>query len=247
MVFLSNEYWEVKKTGNKGLGLFAKKTIKPGIVIGDYIGKVLKTAEADIQEDKQNLYLMYYHDQASIYPNLQKPGIHLLNHSCTPNSWLYTYKGHILAFTLRRIFPGEELTISYLLSPKDESCRPCTHLCKCQSLMCKKTMHQSLEKYKKWRTHQEAKAKKDKRERICYGKELRLLTSYPKIIIDNPIYDLFASSKEPALSFADKTLPPTTEIRKLIRKTGKVIEFTALNTKIYGVQNNLIISEELSK
>ena len=197
----------------------------------------------DIDEDRENLYLMYYHDQASIFPDLQKPGIHLLNHSCTPNSWLYTYCGHTLAFTLRQIFEGEELTISYLLSPEDEFCKPCTHICKCESLICARTMHLSEQKYKKWRIFQETKAKKDLRKRIRYGKELQLLSSYPKTIPDNPIYDLFGNTKEPPKSIHAKTLPPIEEIRKLIRKTGKIIELPALNTKIYGVQDNLIISE----
>ena len=242
MIFLSNEYWEVKETWNRGRGLFAKKALNPGVVIGDYIGKVLKTAEVDIEKDKQDLYLMYYHDQASIYPDLRKVGIHLLNHSCTPNCWLYTYKGHTLAFTLRHIFPKEELTISYLLAPKDEFCKPCAHTCKCQSLMCKGTMHQSMEKYEKWRAYQEANTIRYRRQRIRYGKELKPLSSYPKMIPDNSIYDLFGYTKKEAMSFGDKTLPPTTEIRKLIRKAGRVLKFPALDTQIYGVLNDRVIA-----
>ena len=246
MVLLSNQYWEIKETKNKGRGLFAKKAISPGVVIGDYIGKVLRTKEVDIDEDKENLYLMYYHDRASILPNLQKPGIHLLNHSCSPNSWLYIYCGHTLAFTLRQIFAGEELTISYLLAPFDEFCKSCNHVCKCESIVCRKTMHLSEQKYKKWRIFQEAKAKKDKRGKIRYGEKLPQLSRYPKTIPDNPIYDLFGNTQKPPESFVAKTLPTIREIRKLIRKTGKVLRFPALNTQIYGVQNNLIISEELS-
>jgi len=246
MVFLSEKYWEIKETKNKGRGLFAKKAISPGVVIGDYIGKVLRTKEVDI-DNKENLYLVYYHDKACIFPNLQKPGIHLLNHSCSPNSGLYTYCGHTLAFTLRHIFPGEELTISYLLTPKDESCKSCNHVCKCESLVCRQTMHQSLEKYKKWRIFQEARTKVDKRGKIQYGKELPQLSRYPKIIPDNPIYDLFGNTQKPPESFVAKTLPTIREIRKLIRKTGKVLKFPALNTQIYGILNDLVISETSSK
>ena len=246
MVLLSNQYWEIKETKNKGGGLFAKKAISPGVIIGDYVGKVLRTKEVDI-DNKENLYLMYYHDQASIYPDLQKPGIHLLNHSCSPNSWLYIYRGHTLAFTLRQIFAGEELTISYLLAPCDEFCKSCNHVCKCESMVCRKTMHLSLEKYKKWRIFQEAKAKKDKREKIRYGKELPQLSRYPKTIPDNSIYDLFGNTQKPPESFATKTLPPIKEIRKLIRKTGRMIDFPATNTRIYGVLDNFVISKEISQ
>ena len=252
MVLLSSQYWEIKETENKGRGLFAKKAISPGVVIGDYIGKVLRTKEVDLDEDKENLYLMYYHDRACIFPNLQKPGIHLLNHSCSPNSGLYTYCGHTLAFTLRQIFAGEELTISYLLTPKDEFCKSCNHVCKCESMVCRQTMHQSLEKYKKWRIFQETKAKKDPstssgRGKIRYGKELPQLSRYPKTIPDNSIYDLFGNTQKPPKSFAAKTLPSVKEIRKLIRKTGRVLKFPALNTKIYGILNDLVISETSSK
>lgn len=246
MILLSEKYWQIKETENKGRGIFAKKTIPAGVVIGDYIGKVLRTKEVEL-DNKEDLYLMYYHDQASIFPNLQKPGIHLLNHSCTPNSWLYTYCGHTLAFTLRKIFPDEELTISYLLSPKDNFCNPCTHICKCESLVCRQTMHQSLEKYKKWRIFQETKAKKDKRGKIRYGKELLQLSRYPKTIPDNSIYDLFGNTQKPPESFATKTLPPVKEIRKLIRKTGRTIDFLALNTRIYGVLDNFVVSKEISQ
>lgn len=243
MFLLADDYWQIKRTKEKGFGIFAKNEIKAGTIIGDYLGKVIKTAQYDLNKDKKGLYLMCFTDQASIYPNLKKPGIHLLNHSCTPNSGLYTHKGHTLAFTLRHIFPQEELTISYLLSPKDEFCKPCDHICKCESMVCRQTMHLSGEKYKKWRKFQDSQAKKTKRQRIKYGSELQPLTIYPKTIPDNPIYDLFGNPKKPPKSFAAKNLPSIKEIRKLIRKTGKVIDFPATNTRIYGVLDNLVISK----
>ena len=114
-------------------------------------------------------------------------------------------------------------------------------------MVCRKTMHLSLEKYKKWRIFQEAKAKKDKREKIRYGKELPQLSKYPTPIPDNSIYDLFGNTQKPPESFAAKTLPPIKEIRKLIRKTGRMIAFPATNTSIYGVLDNFVISKEISQ
>ncbi len=182
MIFLAEKYWEVKKTKNKGRGIFAKRDISSGVIIGDYIGKVFRTKDFDIDADKDKLFLMYYHDAASIYPDLTKSGIHLLNHSCTPNSWLYIYKGHTLAFTLRKIFAGEELTISYLLAPISNFEKNCTHKCSCESSNCRKTMHLSEEKYHQWRAFQASQEKKSKRAKIRYGSILKLLPSYPKII-----------------------------------------------------------------
>lgn len=180
MILLSDEYWEIRNTKRKGRGVFAKKDISKGAVIGDYIGKIIRPQDALI--DEENFYLMYYHDHAVISPDLEKPGVHILNHSCVPNAFLYIYKGHTLAFALERISKGEELTIPYLLAPKDKFCEPCQHICRCGNLQCSGTMHLSKERYEKWRKFSEKWAKKTKREGVSFGKELPRLLSYPKRI-----------------------------------------------------------------
>jgi hypothetical protein len=185
MILLSNDYWEIKETKKKGRGLFAKKDIAKGTIIGDYIGKVIHPRNVVV--DEENFYLMYYHNHAVIAPDLEKPGIYLLNHACAPNAFLYTYKGHTLVFALRKISKNEELTIPYLLSPKDSFCKPCPHLCKCEGQQCSKTMHLSKGEYDKWRKFNEKWAMKTKRERIRYGKDLPLLSSYPNTIPKNYI------------------------------------------------------------
>ncbi|MFA6017097.1 MAG: SET domain-containing protein [Patescibacteria group bacterium] len=194
MFLLDDTYWKIKKTKEKGLGVFAKKEIKAGTVISDYLGKIINIAEYDLDEDKKGLYLMYFTDQASIYPDLTKPGPHLINHSCTPNCWIYIFHGHTLFFTLRKIEPGEELTISYLLSPKDKTCNPCVHDCKCESIFCTGTMHLSKDKYKKWQKFQNMMKRKTKTAKFVFGKNLHKLASYPKIIPINPIYATIYSS-----------------------------------------------------
>lgn len=190
MILLPHSYWEIQKTQNRGRGIFAKKTITAGTILGDYLGKVIKTAEYDHKKDKSGLYLMYYSDEACIYPNLKKPGIHLLNHSCSPNCWIYTYRGHTLFFTLRPIEPGEELTISYLLSPKDETCKNCPHDCRCDSQNCTGTMHLAQDKYEKWQKFQSDQKKKTRTPKPVIGRNLPKLTTYPTIDPNNPIYPL---------------------------------------------------------
>lgn len=188
MFLIPDDYWEVKKTKEKGRGVFAAKKIAAGTIVGDYIGKVIKTAEYDLDLDKKGLYLMYFSDKASIYPDLTKPGIYLLNHSCAPNCWMYTHQGHTLFFALRDIRKDEELTISYLLSPKTDSCQPCTHICKCGSKFCTGSMHMAPDTYEIWQKFQEGEKKKTKNAKIVYGKNLSQLRSYPKIDTENLIY-----------------------------------------------------------
>ena len=180
MFLIPNTYWQVKDTQKKGRGVFAKKDINSGVIIGDYIGKIIRPQDAIV--DEENFYLMYYHDHAVISPDLEKSGTHLLNHSCKPNCWFYIHKGHTLAFTLRKILKGEELTIPYLLPPIDKFCDPCPHVCHCGNLKCTGTMHLSKERYKEWRKFNENWAKKTKRERVRFGKDLSALSIYPKKI-----------------------------------------------------------------
>lgn len=245
MFLLTDDAWEVKKTEKKGRGLFAKKEIIPGTVIGDYLGRVLRTAEEDTIDESENFYLMYYHDYASIFPDLTKPGIHLLNHSCSPNCWMYTYKGHTLFFAIRRIFPGEELTVNYLLSPLDKYCSPCTHLCQCGSVICYQTMHLPKKLYDLWNTFHDKESAKTKKERIQYGKDLPQLSSYPDTIPDHPVYTLFgAANCEPA-QLSNTTLPSRTELRALVRETGRRLDFPSINTRVLGITDTLVLTEPL--
>src|SRR3989344_4466444 len=117
MFLIKDDFWQIKKTKERGYGVFARKEIKAGTIIGDYLGKVIKTD------------------------------------------------------------PGEELTISYLLGPKDESCNPCTHSCKCKSEFCTGTMHLSRDKYERWQKFQNNQKKKTKKPKAVFGKNLPKLAS----------------------------------------------------------------------
>lgn len=247
MFLIPDISWEVRRTARTGRGIFARTEILAGTIIGDYLGKVIRPQDEDEIDEAENFYLMYYHDRASIFPDLTKPGIYLLNHSCTPNTWMYTYRGHTLFFALRHIFPGEELTINYLLSPQDDACSPCTHLCRCDGVICHQTMHLSPRRYEKWSEFHTEEMAKTKPERIRYGKNLPPLQSYPKAPQDHPIYDLFGSRQEQPEKYQDTTLPAVPEIRKRIKETGRTLVFPHLNLHIHGVTDGLIISENSAR
>lgn len=188
MFLIPTDNWEIKQTKEKGKGVFAIKKIKKGTVIGDYLGKVIKTIEYDLSKDEKGLYLMFLNDEAAIYPNLKKTGLHLINHSCKPNCFIYIHEGHTLFFAIRNIKAKEELTIFYLLSPKGK-CDPCTHICKCGNKKCSGTMHLTESKYKNWQKFQESYFDKKVRAKIVFEKNLPKLKSYPKILGNDPIYE----------------------------------------------------------
>lgn len=245
MFILSPEYWEVKQTKDKGKGVFAKKDIPAGVVIGDYVGKLIRIKEEDAYEANYGLYVMYYNDRASIFPDLKKDGIHLINHSCEPNCFMYSYKGRTLYFALRNIFKDEELTVSYMLSPIDKDCSPCTDACKCGSETCTSTQHVNQSTFDKWRAFDDKRTRDVKLPRVSFGKTLDKLPSYPKNISDHSIYPLFGTSFKPAIRLADKKLPYKKTLRKLIRQTGRQLYFKDLNIKVLGVSDNLAICKPI--
>lgn len=154
MFLLTNRYWEIKNTKNKGRGVFCKKEIKAKTIIGEYTGKKVEIEKYDLEKDKDGLYLMFLDDKYAIYPDLNSEDIHLINHSCEPNCWILNTKDKVFFFALRNIKVGEELTISYLLPPKDKTCNPCSHDCKCKSKKCTGTMHLSEDAFNKWQKFQ---------------------------------------------------------------------------------------------
>ena len=149
MFLIPRNFWEIRNTNKKGRGVFANKPIKAKTIIGEYTGQKIKIEEYELEKDKDGLYLMFLNDKYAIYPDLEKDDVHLINHSCNPNCWIFNNKKHIYFFTLRDIKVGEELTISYLLPPIG-NCNPCTHQCYCGSKNCTGTMHQTEKQYEKW-------------------------------------------------------------------------------------------------
>jgi hypothetical protein len=245
MFLLSPDYWEVKGTVKKGRGVFAKKDIEPGVVIGDYIGRVVRTAEEDTLEKDGQIYLMYYHDRASLFPDIKSHGVHLFNHSCTPNSWIKAYRGHNIFFSLRHIFAGEELTASYLLSPQEDLCGDdCPHVCHCGSKFCSHTMHMSKDRYDKWNDFEIEEMKKTKRQRITYGKTLPLLSDYPENVSDDPIFTLFGNMNVQPEVISGSKIPSPAALRKIIRETGRTVQIKDTKLHIYGVANNKIVTDE---
>lgn len=248
MFLLPQEAWEVrtrtyknaegKKKQNRGI--FAKKDIEAGTVIGDYLGLLIPIKDEEKYENGEELYLMYYDEEKTIFPDVKEPGLHLFNHSCEPNSYMYTYKGRAIYFAVRKIFKGEELTISYQLSPIDEDCEPCIHACLCGTPSCTGIMHLSEEKYDAWREFDEKQAAMTKTLPAKAGERLQFLDTYPATIKDNSFYTLFGSSKKRPFVMKGKTFPSKKTIRENIRKTGRMLSYPKLGITIRGTEGSKI-------
>src|SRR5688572_5252851 len=112
-MFLEPSWYSVRKTP-KGRGVFAKRTLEAGTVIGDYLGRVGKPTDDPVGA----LYAMMLSLNRWVFPlsPRRSVGVHVINHSCMPNAGLFPYRGHVLISAIRRIFPGEELSFDYWMS-----------------------------------------------------------------------------------------------------------------------------------
>lgn len=246
MFLLAKDHYQIKKTKKKGRGVFAKKHIPAGALIGDYLGQVVSDEEAEKLEAKygQGCYSFeYIGNNISLFPtDLKKDGVHLINHSCAANCNIYDYQGHNIFFALRHIFPGEELTFDYEFDPESEGE---VSYCFCDSPFCRGTMYARAEKPTL------KKIKKDKKKKIQQsykthkiGEVLPLLSHYPKEVKDNhKKYNIYANLKVPALVIKDKKLPAVKELRETMRLTGRRLKFPELNLSILAIVDDYLLAD----
>jgi SET domain-containing protein len=65
-------------------------------------------------------------------------GTHYINHSCRPNAYMRTTRGHILFMALRDIQPDEEITVDYVMT-----LHPDTKRCHCKAPGCRGTINKT--------------------------------------------------------------------------------------------------------
>jgi SET domain-containing protein len=122
-----------------GRGVFARKRFAPGDVIAPYAPKQRKvdadSAEAIAAADTKLTLLS--ERVFVIIPDTSVPGGWLTNHSCNPNAALYS-SGEGRIQCLRRIAPGEEVTIFYGWVTENE---PGRDPCRCGSATCRGTIN----------------------------------------------------------------------------------------------------------
>lgn len=95
-----------------GLGVFTDTTIRSGFEIGEYSGPVVTWNEArEYAKGKERIAAWEFHDG---YALLVGEPFKYINHSCNPNAIVLSNGGHsLIAYTMRDIYPGEEITHDY--------------------------------------------------------------------------------------------------------------------------------------
>lgn len=114
-----------------GHSVIARAVIQPGELIGVWSGRIVSADELEALPEEIRRHTVQIEEDlylASIGAN-EPPDF--INHSCEPNAGL---DGQIAIVALRRILPGEEVTIDYAMcdgTPYDE------FDCACGSPMCR--------------------------------------------------------------------------------------------------------------
>lgn len=247
MFLIDQKLYEIQTTDKKGRGVFAKKTIRPGIVIGDYLGMLIDPAIIENEPDDYHngLYYALINNAQAVLPDKESIGVHLINHSCEANIAFLPYKGHILYVSLRTIHPGEELTVNYLIDP--EHGEPNFYICHCLAATCKGTWYihpRKIDRFEKL-FDEAAAGQSDEEKNLPFGRLLPKLASYPDHFEDNDFYDLFGSSSCEALKLDDTVLPSRQQLRKHLRESGSRLKFPALNIIVCGVTDTLVIAENM--
>lgn len=126
MIDTQSTYSVKRSAPGMGLGLFAKRPIKKGEFIIEYIGELITAAEAD---KRLTRYLFELDDKHTIDGATRKNVARYMNHFCKPNVEAEVEGGQIKFFALRNISEGEEFGYDYGKEYTDEFIKP--YGCKC--------------------------------------------------------------------------------------------------------------------
>mgnify|MGYP001207411767 CR=1 FL=1 len=128
--------YKVSKSSIDKRGLYAKKNIKAGTRIIQYIGKLIskkQTEENHKFDNEKDIYLFNLNNRYDLDGDFSWNIARLINHSCDPNCEVEGKGLEIWVTSIRDIKTGEELSYDYGFGyDKDYKQFPC----KCKSKKC---------------------------------------------------------------------------------------------------------------
>ncbi len=159
--------FEVRNSKVHGRGVFAKRRIRKGTTILEYLGDVITNDEADTRyEDKDprdnHTFLFTVDSKHVIDAGVNGNEARFINHGCDPNCQSTGLKKRIWIEAIRTIQPGEELNYDYQIVRSDDDPKDVDKIfaCRCGAENCRGSM---LEPVKKPRKAKKAKVKAKKK------------------------------------------------------------------------------------
>ena len=140
---VNKRYIVIKKSKIHSNGIYAKKNIKKGIKVIEYVGEIVSKKEGDKRAQEQykkhrknkNHGAVYVYDLTTKYDldgNFKWNPARLINHSCNPNCKYKQIKLKIFIISIKPIKKGEEITYDYGYDLEDYK----DHKCRCGSKNC---------------------------------------------------------------------------------------------------------------
>ena len=127
---------KVRNSAIHGRGVFAAESIPANRKVIEYTGERISTIQCEKRGHGHCTYYFSLDRYWVLDGSVGGSGAEYINHSCSPNLITRIMKGHILYMSLRKIRPGEELTVDYHFSKNEE-----TTPCYCNSENCRKTIN----------------------------------------------------------------------------------------------------------
>jgi SET domain-containing protein len=160
----ANEFYEVRRSGVHGYGGFAKKDLKKGTRITEYLGDRISHKEADQRyedhdENDNHTFLFIVDKRTVIDAGVDGNNARFINHQCDPNCESTIEKGRVWIETIRDVKKGEELGYDYQIGREKDDPENVDEIyaCRCGSPKCRGTML--------WPARREDLTKKKKKRR----------------------------------------------------------------------------------
>jgi len=140
----TSEYIVVRKSSIHNKGVFAKKDIRKGTKVIEYVGEKLTKAQSETRADeildtskkdksKGGVYIFELNKRYDIDGSVSWNTAKWINHSCDPNCETDILKGKIWIIAIKKIKKGEEITYNYAYDVDEEFD---DHPCKCGTKPC---------------------------------------------------------------------------------------------------------------
>jgi len=128
----TKELIEFRDSGIHGMGGFARRRIRKGTPLIEYVGEKITKAEAAERIAADNPFIFHLDDEFDVDGGVTWNPARFLNHSCGPNAFAEIFGEQIWILALRAIRPGEEITFNYSHDLEGYGERPC----RCGSAKC---------------------------------------------------------------------------------------------------------------
>jgi SET domain-containing protein len=143
----SSRPFELRASAIQGKGAFALRRIRAGTRLIEYTGRRISQDEANTRFDdeamgRHHTFLFSLDDNTCLDASEGGNDSRFFNHSCEPNCEAVLEDGRIFLYTLRDIWPGEELVYDYAYERSGDMSREAERLyfCQCGSPFCRGTI-----------------------------------------------------------------------------------------------------------